>query len=589
MDNEQLPKIRHTLAHLLAAAVLQDYPHAKLTLGPAIDNGFYYDIDFSAGNAPGDEDLKNIQKSMRKMLSSWKEFSHKEVSADEARKVFKGNQFKIEMIDELEKKGEAITLYTVGEGKTEFTDLCRGGHAEHPADDIAADSFKLDKIAGAYWRGDENNPMLTRIYGLAFESKEKLDEHLHMLEEAKKRDHRKLGVELDLFVISELVGPGLPLFTPKGTVLREELDKFLWELNKKHGYEKVDIPHLAKPDLYKTSGHWEKYKDDGFQVHGRDKHFMLKPMNCPHHTQIFASRGRSYKELPFRYFETTKVYRDEQSGELMGLSRVLSITQDDGHVFCRPDQIGEECGRIVSIIKDFYSAFGMIKEGSYSARLSVRDPQKPEDYLGDTKIWDMAEEKLAEIGKEHGLALTRGEGEAAFYGPKLDFMFKDAIGREWQLATIQLDFVQPDRFQLVYTDQNGEKQQPVMIHRAISGSIERFLSVMIEHFAGAFPLWLSPVQVRVLPISDAHKEHAQEVFETLKGLGIRVEIDLDAETLGKKIRRSKMDKVPYFLVIGDKEVADKTVTIESRDRGNEGAVSVEELIKKITIEIQEKK
>jgi threonyl-tRNA synthetase len=588
MDNEQLSKIRHTLAHLLAAAVLKEYPHAKLTLGPAIDNGFYYDIDFGTKDAPGDEDLKSIQKNMKKMLSSWTEFSHKEVSADEARKAFEGNQFKIEMINDLEAKKETITLYTVGKDKTEFTDLCRGGHAEHPAKDIDPDSFKLDKIAGAYWRGDEKNPMLTRIYGLAFESREALDAHLTMLEEAKKRDHRKLGVELDLFVISDLVGPGLPLFTPKGTILREELDKFLWELNKKHGYQKVDIPHLAKPDLYKTSGHWDKYKDDGFQVHGRDKHFMLKPMNCPHHTQIYASRGRSYRDLPLRYFETTKVYRDEQSGELMGLSRVLSITQDDGHVFCRPDQIGEESGRIVSIIKDFYTAFGMIKEGSYGARLSVRDPQTPDKYLGDTKIWDMAEQRLEEIGKEHKLALTRGEGEAAFYGPKLDFMFKDAIGREWQLATIQLDFVQPERFELEYTDQNGDKIRPVMIHRAISGSIERFLSVMIEHYAGAFPLWLAPVQVRILPIADAHKEHAQNVLEALNNAGIRTELDDDAETLGKKIRRCKMDKLPYFLVIGDKEVADKTVTIESR-QGNEGAVSVDELLEKLRKEIHDKR
>jgi len=589
MDNDQLSKKRHTLAHLLAAAVLKDYPHAKLTLGPAIDTGFYYDIDFGKGDAPGDDNLKNIQKTMRKTLSSWTEFSHKEVTADEARKVFEGNEYKIEMINDLEKKGETITLYTVGEGKTEFTDLCRGGHSENPAEEISADSFKLDKIAGAYWRGDEKNNMLTRIYGLAFESKEKLDAYITMLEEAKKRDHRKLGVELDLFVLSDLVGPGLPLFTPKGTVLRDMLDEFLWKLNKKHGYQKVDIPHLAKPDLYKTSGHWEKYKDDGFQVHGRDKHFMLKPMNCPHHTQIYASRARSYRDLPLRYFETTKVYRDEQSGELMGLSRVLSITQDDGHVFCRADQIGEESGRIVSIIKDFYTAFGMIQDGSYSARLSVRDPQKPEDYLGDTAIWDMAEEKLAEIGKEHGLALTRGEGEAAFYGPKLDFMFKDAIGREWQLATIQLDFVQPERFELEYTDQNGDHVRPVMIHRAISGSIERFLSVMIEHYAGAFPLWLTPVQVRVLPITDAHHPYAQEVLESLKNADIRAEIDDDAETLGKKIRKCKMEKLPYFLVIGDKEVADKTVTIESRVNGNEGAVSVDSLLEKFKKEIEEKK
>jgi threonyl-tRNA synthetase len=570
---------RHTLAHLLAQAVLERYPNAQLTLGPAVDTGFYYDIDFGAEKI-SDADLPKLEETMRKHLPEWTAFTHAEVDPASARAVFKDNPFKAELITEISERGEPITLYTAGG----FTDLCRGGHSEHPSTDIELGSFALDRVAGAYWRGDEKNPMLTRIYGLAFDTKEELDTFRTQREEAKKRDHRKLGQELDLFVISDLVGAGLPLFTPKGTLLRDQVTEYLWELNKAQGYEKVDIPHLAKPDLYKVSGHWDKYKDDGFLVHGRDKEFMLKPMNCPHHTQIYGSRARSYRDLPIRYFDVTKVYRDEQSGELLGLSRVLSITQDDGHVFCRPDQIADEVARIVSIIKDFYTAVGMLKDGSYSARLSVRDPGTPEKYLGDVAVWDMAETRLAEIGKEHGLALTRGEGEAAFYGPKLDFMFKDAIGRQWQLATIQLDFVQPERFELEYTDDTGNKVRPVMIHRAISGSLERFLSVLIEHYAGAFPLWLSPEQVRVLPVSEKHLAYGAEVAAALVAAGIRASEDDGNESLGKKIRAGKQDKIPYLLVVGDKEVEANTVTAESRDHGKLENVPLDDFVARVTKE-----
>ena len=583
MSSTSLEAKRHTLAHLLAQTVMEHYPNAKLTLGPAIDTGFYYDIDFG-GAKLSDADLETLSEAMRKHLPTWTAFTHEEVDAAKAKQAFAGNPFKAELIDEIAGRGEPITLYTCGG----FTDLCRGGHAEHPAKDIAEGSWKLDRVAGAYWRGDETKPMLTRIYGLAFDTKDELDAHVKQLEEAKLRDHRKLGAELDLFVISDLVGAGLPLFTPKGTILRDELADFLWQLNRAQGYEKVDIPHLAKPDLYKVSGHYDKYKDDGFMVHGRDKEFMLKPMNCPHHTQIYGSQPRSYRDLPIRYFDVTKVYRDEQSGELMGLSRVLSITQDDGHVFCRPDQVADEAARIVSIIKDFYQAVGMLKEGSYSARLSVRDPKTPEKYLGDPAVWDMAETRLAEIGKEHGLALTRGEGEAAFYGPKLDFMFKDAIGRQWQLATIQLDFVQPERFQLEYTDDTGNKVRPVMIHRAISGSLERFLSVMIEHYAGAFPLWLSPEQVRVLPVSDKHAAYAAGITAALRAAGIRAATDDANESLGKKIRAGKLAKVPYLLVVGDKEVESKTVTAESRDHGKFEGLALDALTERLKKEIAER-
>lgn len=566
-ENKNLECKRHTLAHLLAAAVLQEYPHAKLTLGPAIDNGFYYDIDFSAGEAPGDDDLKKIQKHMKKMLGAWTSFEHREVSADEALELFKDNPFKTEMINELAEKGETITLYTAGAGtKAEFTDLCRGGHSENPAEEIAADAFKLDKVAGAYWRGDEKNPMLTRIYGLAFDTKEELDTYETQMEEARKRDHRKLGKELDLFTFSELVGAGLPLFTPKGTLMRDLIVEKIMGIQAKYGYTKVTIPHITKSDLYKTSGHWEKFADDLFHVKGKsDTEFVMKPMNCPHHTQIFDSKPRSYKEMPIRYAETTMVYRDEQAGELIGLGRVRSITQDDGHVFCTKAQIEQEVTNIVKVIQEFYTALGMYNEGQFWVSLSARDPQDPDGYLGDPEIWDHAESTLAKIAEDLKLPYKKVEGEAAFYGPKLDFMFKDAIGRERQLATAQLDFVMPERFKLSYIDNEGTKQTPVMIHRAIAGSLERFMAIMIEHFAGNFPLWLSPVQLAVIPVSDAHNEYAAKVYESLKAVGLRVELDDSKDSMGKKIRNAKQSKLPYFIVIGDKEVTDKTITLESRD------------------------
>jgi threonyl-tRNA synthetase len=428
---------RHTLAHLLAAAVLKNYPHAKLTLGPAIDTGFYYDIDFSAGNAPGDNDLKQLQKEMKKLINTWTEFTYEEVSADKAREVFAGNEFKIELINELEAKGEQITLYTCGD----FTDLCRGGHCENPQAEIAMDAFRLEKIAGAYWRGDEHNPMLTRIYGLAFDTKEDLEEFERQREEAQARDHRKLGKELDLFTFSDLVGPGLPLFTPKGQLMRESIKDLLWDLSKKHGYEKVEIPHITKLDLYETSGHADKFKDEFFYVHGAQSNdnFVIKPMNCPHHTQIFACRPRSYRDLPIRMVEVTHMYRDEKPGQLLGLNRVRSIAIDDAHVFCRRDQIKTEASTMVEIIREFYTKFGLWNKGeTFWVSLSVRDPRTPEKYLGEEAGWNEAEQCLQAISDELELGATRIEGEAAFYGPKLDFMFTDALGRERQLATIRL-------------------------------------------------------------------------------------------------------------------------------------------------------
>jgi threonyl-tRNA synthetase len=579
--SEQLQDKRHTLAHLLAAAVIEQYPHAKLTLGPAIDTGFYYDIDFSGGEAPGDIDLKDLQKRMKKLMNAWTEFSHEEVSADVARAQFAGNEFKTELINEIETRGETVTLYTCGS----FTDLCRGGHCEHPNKDIDTDAFKLDKIAGAYWRGDEKNKMLTRIYGIAFDTKEELEAYEKQLEEAKARDHRKLGKELDLFTFSELVGPGLPLFTPKGTMMRDLIVDKIMRIQAKYGYQKVTIPHITKSDLYKTSGHWDKFGDELFKVKGQsDAEFVMKPMNCPHHTQIFDSKPRSYKELPIRYAETTMVYRDEQAGELIGLGRVRSITQDDGHVFCTIDQIDQEVQSIVKVIQEFYTSLDMYKEGNFWVSLSVSDSKEPDKWLGDPDTWRRAEEMLEAVAINLNLPYKRVEGEAAFYGPKLDFMFKDALGRERQLATAQLDFVMPARFSLSYTDNTGAKQTPVMIHRAIAGSLERFMSIMIEHYAGNFPLWLSPVQIAVIPVADTHSLYAQEIADVLREQNFRVDLDDSNESMGKKIRNAKKERLPYFIVIGDKEVEGRTITLESRDTGESISLSMEELEIKLSTE-----
>ncbi len=577
-----LPEKRHTLAHLLAAAVAERYPHAKATIGPAVDNGFYYDFDFSGGKTPGEADLAMLDASMKDILASWNAMTGTEVSPKDARDRFKGNEYKLELIEEIVSKGEPITLYAAGG----FTDLCRGGHSENPAHDIHADSFALERIAGAYWRGDEKNPQLTRIYGLAFDTREALEAYRVQQEEAKKRDHRKLGVELDLFTFSELVGSGLPLFTPKGTVLREEIHRFSQELRLNRGFDKVWIPHITKTDLYKTSGHWAKFGDELFLVKSQETsdEFVLKPMNCPHHTQIFASRGRSYRDLPIRYLETTTVYRDEKKGELAGLSRVRSITQDDSHVFCRADQIEQEYSAIMEMVMEFYKVIGM----GFRARLSFRDPNNSEKYLGEAALWNTAEEKLEQIAKAGGFDYFIAPGEAAFYGPKIDFMATDAIGREHQLATAQLDFVQPSRFELEYTGEDGTKQTPVMIHLAIAGSLERFLSVYIEHTAGAFPVWLAPVQVRVLPVSEKHNEYAAGIISELKAAGVRADVDDANESLGKKIRSGKTEKIPYLLVVGDKEVTDNTVTAESRDKGKLKPMTVADFVVQVKKEIQER-
>lgn len=583
--NDSLTNKRHTLAHLMAKAIVDAYPHAKLTLGPAIDTGFYYDVDFSGGDTLGDDGLKDIQKAMKKLLNTWTTWTHQEVSVEEARTVFAGNPYKLELIEEIAARGETITLYTCGSGKSEFTDLCRGGHTENPQAEIASDSFKLDKVAGAYWRGDEKNPMLSRIYGLAFDTAADLDAYLAQLEEAKKRDHRKLGKEHDLFTFSDLVGAGLPLWTPKGTLVRHLLDSYIWQLREKHGYQRVTIPHITRKDLYVTSGHWDKFADELFRITTREgKEYALKPMNCPHHTQIFDRHPHSYRDMPQRYAETTMVYRDEQSGELGGLTRVLSITQDDAHVFCRHSQIKEEFDRVWDIITTFYGTFGF---NDMRVRLSLHDPKEFEKYLGTRETWQKAEDALREIAKAHNANYFEAEGEAAMYGPKLDFMAKDSLGREHQVATIQLDMNLPERFDLTCINEKGEKERVVMIHCAIMGSIERFAAVLIEHVGGNFPLWLAPEQVHIIPVADVHHAYADQVYHALKSVGIRVVLDDSNDSMGKKIRAAKQGKIPYFIVIGDKEVANKNVTIEDRS-GNSREIDLHALGNHLLTEIETK-
>lgn len=576
MENK-LEHIRHSLAHLLGASILELYPGSKITLGPAIDNGFYYDVDVKGKIT--DSDLEKIESKMKELIKTWNSFEKKTLTKEEALKAFEGNEYKIELINEISKKGEEITVYTSGN----FSDLCRGGHAESMKD-IKEGSYKLDKVAGAYWRGNEENKMLTRVYGLAFETKDDLDKYVWQIEEAKKRDHRKIGQDLKLFTISNLVGSGLPLMQPKGMIIRKEIEDFLWDLHKKHGYHRVWTPHLAKQDLYQTSGHAAKFGDELFRVKGGDEEFFMKPMNCPHHMQIFADNQFSYRDMPVRYFEPATVYRYEKAGQLSGLTRVRAITQDDGHLFCRVSQIGQEVSTIVSIIKSFYTTMGMMD--GYWVRLSVRGDDKSK-YLGGDEVWEKAEGALEKSAKENNLNYKIGRDEAAFYGPKLDFMFKDAIGREWQLATIQCDFNLPERFDLSFKNEKSEEERPVVIHRAISGSLERFMGVMIEHFGGAFPVWLSPVQVTILPISEHQKEYADSIYTILKDEDIRVELDDSNESLGKRIRNAKMQKVPYVIVIGDKERDAKVITVEGRKEKLEG-ITAEKFLEKIKKEIKDR-
>ncbi len=577
---------RHSAAHVLAAAVKRLFPDAKFGVGPVVENGFYYDIDIGRPFEP--KDIEAIGVQMKKIVKENSAFERIEMPIEDGIKLFAdmGQTYKVELLNDLKTRGttavnadeagdidpnnvKTISVYKTGD----FTDLCRGPHVDKTSE-IGA--WKLHKVSGAYWRGKQENPQMQRIYGLDFATQEELDAFLKMQEEAEKRDHRKLGAELDLFAFSPLVGPGLPLFTPRGTIMRNLITDFVWELMKPFGYTRVWIPHITKSDLYKTSGHWDKFEDDLFHVTSKksEEEFALKPMNCPHHTQIFASKPRSYRDMPLRYSEVTTVYRDENTGQLQGLSRVRSITQDDAHVFCRPDQITVEAMNMYKIIEGFYKGMGM----PLRVRLSVRDPQHPEKYLGEDGLWEQAEATLADLMKQVGREVTIGEGEAAFYGPKLDFIAKDAIGREWQLATIQLDFVQPERFGLEYMDADGTRKRPVMIHRAILGSVERFLGILIEHYAGAFPLWLAPVQIGILPVADRHIEHAKALAAEFEAKGFRVEVDDAAESVGKKIRNAEKMKLPVMLVVGDKEMESGELTVRRHGSSDQAVIAKDALM-----------
>ena len=566
-QKNDLHVMRHSMAHILAAAVQDLYPEAKFGVGPVIENGFYYDIDVDEPFNP--EDLGKIEKKMKEIIKANEKFERQEVELDEAIELFEksGQSYKVELLNDLKNHGTtvakeigneqlgtdnvekvtSVSLYKTGS----FLDLCRGPHLENTGQ---TGIFKLTKVSGAYWRGDEKKAQLQRIYGVAFESEQELNNYLDQLEEAKKRDHRKLGKELDLFTFSDLVGSGLPLWTPRGTAIRNELHKALQEFSQEFEVEQVTIPHIGKIDLYNTSGHAEKFGKELFQVKGHYQDFILKPVNCPHHTQIYASKPRSYRDLPIRYMESTMQYRDEKPGEISGLTRVRSITVDDGHTFCTVDQIKDEAKSIAVIIEKFYKALGMY--GDHWVSLSVRDPQNLGDYIGEEEGWQKAEELLQQVSDDLKLDAKRMEGEAALYGPKLDFMFKDALGNERQLATIQIDFAMPTRFGLTYTDKDGEEKTPVMIHRAILGSYERFIAVLIEHFAGNFPTWLAPEQVRLATVNDSEKlvDYANQIRKQLKNAGFRVHLDSSAESVGKKIREASVSKVPYTFVIGDKEV-----------------------------------
>ncbi len=570
-ENSHIDNIRHSLAHLLAMAVLKKFPKSQLGVGPVIENGFYYDIKLP--RAVSDDELKEFEKTMREMIAQKLVFKGEKITPQKARSLFKNQPFKLDLIKEFTKEKKQLTAYHTGD----FVDLCRGGHIKNTSE-INPDAFKLTKVAGAYWRGDEKNPQLTRIYGIAFATKDELEKHLAFLEEAKRRDHKRLGVELDLFTFSDLVGSGLPLWTPKGTIMRNILDSYVWKLRKAAGYEQVDIPHITKKDLYETSGHWEKFQDELFKITTREGHlFVMKPMNCPHHTQIYNRKQFSYRDLPQRYASTTKVYRDEQSGELSGLSRVRAITQDDAHVFCRHSQVQEEILKIWDIISEFYGKVGF----TLAVRLSLSDPKQPKNYLGTPVLWKKAESTLRAIIKDKGVEAYEGIGEAAFYGPKIDFIAKDSLGREWQVATIQLDMNLPERFDLACINEKGERERIVMIHAAIMGSIERYLSILIEHYAGAFPLWLAPVQAMVLTVTDAAKDYAHGVAETMVQRDIRVSVDDRNETIGKKIREAEMQKIPYLLVIGGREAEAKTVAVRERGKGDQGAMPLEAFLKRL--------
>ena len=616
---------RHSLSHILAQAMQREQQRdVEVAIGPAIDNGFYYDFLFAQDKQIKEEDLKKIQSQMEKIIKENQDFVGFALPDVESQKLvldLMKQQYKEEMRSEFAAAGEEITFWanTIVESAKDallkginpdyiayyqtvtdylqarfpdqfagkfvtFLDMCEGGHV-NSTKEIDPRAFKLEKLAGAYWRGNSDNVMMTRVYGLAFDTKEELQSYITMMEEAKKRDHRILGQKLKLFTISPLVGSGLPLLQPHGMIIRKEIEDFLWQLHKDKGYQRVWTPHLAKEDLYKTSGHAEKFWDELFRVKGKEENFFMKPMNCPHHMQIFADNQFSYRDMPVRYFEPATVYRDEKTWQLSGLTRVRSITQDDGHLFCRVDQIMQEVGTIVEIIKKFYSTLGMIND--YWVRLSVRGPEGK--YLGSDEVWEKAEGALRAACEKFDLPFKIGIDEAAFYGPKLDFMFKDAIGRERQLATIQCDFNLPVRFDLSFTNEQGEKERPVVIHRAISGSLERFMGVMIEHFGGAFPLWLAPTQVQIVPVAEKFNDYAFQLKSQLNQLDIRAKVDDGSDSFSKKIRNAELMKIPYTLIVGEKEQNSDSVSVREFRSKAQYEKSVVDFITQLTAERDERK
>ena len=569
----------HSSAHILAQSIMALYPEAKLTIGPAIENGFYYDVDFG-GASFSEKDLPALEKQFLTFAREKFEFKMRMCSKAEALDFYQkeSNPFKVELIENLEDGTISFCDHA------DFTDLCRGGHIPHTG---FVKAVKLLSVAGAYWRGDETQPQLTRIYGVSFPKQKELTEYLALLEEAKKRDHRKLGKELELFTFSQKVGQGLPLWLPKGAALRERLENFLKTAQAKAGYEQVISPHIGNKELYMTSGHYEKYGADSFQpiqTPADGEEFLLKPMNCPHHCEIYKTKPWSYRDLPKRYAEFGTVYRYEQSGELHGLTRVRGFTQDDAHIFCMPEQLDEEFKKVIDLVLYVFNSLGF---ENFTAQVSLRDPEKPEKYIGDTQNWELAEQSIINATQEKNLDYVIETGEAAFYGPKLDFMVKDALGRKWQLGTIQVDYNLPERFDLTYKGSDNELHRPVMIHRAPFGSMERFVAILLEHTGGNFPLWLMPKQVNILCVSEKHKNYAQKVLNFLENHEIRALLDDRNETIGKKIRESELSKVPYMIILGEKEAETQTVSLRKHQKGDVGSFALETVVKQLNKEIKE--
>ncbi len=579
-DPEGKEAFWHSSAHLMAEAIEYIYPGTKFGIGPSIETGFYYDIDLPDGHQLSEKDLQPVEKKMLELARQKNTIVRKEISKEQAQKIFseKDDELKLELINELE--DGTISVYKQGN----FTDLCRGPHLPHTG---YIKAIKLTSIAGAYWRGNENNKMLTRVYGVTFPKQKMLDEYLKLLEEAKKRDHRKIGREMELFTFSDAVGQGLPLWLPKGAQLRMQLEEFLRKVQKMYNYEQVITPHIGDVKLYKISGHYDKYGKDSFRTittPAEGEEYMLKPMNCPHHCEIYKSKPRSYKDLPVRMAEFGTVYRYEQSGELHGLTRVRGFTQDDAHIFCRPDQLKDEFKKVIDII---FIIFKALHFNDYVAQVSLRDNENPEKYIGKVENWNKAEQAIIEACEEKGLKTTIEPGEAAFYGPKLDFMVRDALGRSWQLGTIQVDYNLPERFNLEYTGADDNRHQPVMIHRAPFGSLERFVAVLIEHTAGKFPLWLAPEQVVLLPISEKYNEFAQKVLNFLNIYDIRTIIDDRNEKIGRKIRDNELKRIPYMLIVGEQEAVSDTVSVRRQGHGDKGVMKIEEFAEMIMAEIKD--